>query len=143
MNASLPPESLQRSRIRCVVLIALIVATGLLWRSGILSLPPAVWKYGGDALWALLIFVGLGAIFTRASTLVLGLTATGYSFATEFFQLYQAPWLDSIRSTRLGHLVLGSTFNWPDLIAYTIGVTVGAAVEIWVARFRRQRIHAS
>ena len=123
--------------------MALIIGTGLFWRSGILPLSPFASKYGGDALWALLIFVGFGAIFPKGATLSIGLAAIGYSFATEFFQLVQTPGLESIRGTRLGHLVLGSSFNWPDLIAYTLGVAIGAALEIGHTRFRQRKATGS
>lgn len=39
------------------------------------------------------------------------------AWAVEFSQLYHAPWLDTIRMTTPGRLVLGSTFNGPDLAA--------------------------
>ena len=38
-------------------------------------------------------------------------------------------WIDGIRSTRLGRVVLGSTFNSPDLLAYVIGIALGALAE--------------
>ena len=33
------------------------------------------------------------------------------------------------RSTRLGHLVLGASFNWPDLVAYVVGIALGVVAE--------------
>jgi hypothetical protein len=48
-------------------------------------------------------------------------------------QLYQAPWLNAIRGTTLGHLVLGSTFSWTDMLAYTVGVATGATIEYFLA----------
>ena len=48
----------------------------------------------------------------------------------ECSQLYHAPWIDLIRSTTLGHLVLGSGFIWGDFVAYAIGVGAGALGEI-------------
>lgn len=50
-----------------------------------------------------------------------------YSVATELSQLYHAPWIDGLRATRLGGLVLGFGFLWSDLIAHAAGV-LGAAV---------------
>jgi len=55
----------------------------------------------------------------------------------EFSQLYQAPWIDMVRSTLPGRLILGSTFNWPDLPAYTLGVAMGVGVEFL---FRRRSV---
>lgn len=105
------------------------MATGLLWRSGLLPLSSFIAKYGGDAFWALLVFVGLGFLFPGASTLRITVTSFCFAWAIEFSQLYHAPWLNSIRSTKPGHLVLGSTFNAPDLLAYAVGILLGALAE--------------
>ncbi len=102
---------------------------GLLWRSQLFPLPTAIAKYGGDALWALLVFVGFGILFRTASILRIAVGSLGFAWAIEFSQLYHAPWIDSIRSTRIGSLVLGSTFNAPDLLAYAVGIVFGAFVE--------------
>lgn len=123
-----------RNRMLYAVLAAAVVAVGLLWRSKFMSLPPFLSKYGGDALWALMVFVGLGFLLARASTLTLGLLALTFTWAIEFFQLYHAPWIDAARSTLPGRLVLGATFNWPDLPAYLVGIAVGALIEL---RFRK------
>lgn len=102
---------------------------GLLWRSAFLSLPTFATKYGGDLLWALLVFLGFGFVFHRQSTLRLALLALGFAWAVEFSQLYHANWIDGIRSTRIGALVLGYAFNAPDLLAYAAGVAIGASLE--------------
>ena len=103
---------------------------GLLWRSRWVTLPSFITKYGGDALWALLIYFAFGFVFRRISTLRLSLVALGFAGLIEFSQLYQEPWLNSIRAARLGHLILGSTYNPPDLLAYAVGIALGAIFEI-------------
>jgi hypothetical protein len=47
----------------------------------------------------------------------------------EFSQLYHAPWIDSIRSTFIGHIILGSGFMWFDFAAYAIGIFIGVLCE--------------
>ena len=47
----------------------------------------------------------------------------------EFFQLYEAAWINEVRLTVFGRYVLGSTFNSPDLVAYAVGVMLGASAE--------------
>jgi hypothetical protein len=111
------------------VLALAVIAVGLLWRSKFTPLPPSLSKYGGDALWALMVFVGFGFLFPRASTLIVALLALTFSWGVEFSQLYHAPWIDALRATLPGRLVLGSTFNWPDLPAYALGVGIGAWAE--------------
>jgi Protein of unknown function (DUF2809) len=51
------------------------------------------------------------------------------SCAIEFLQLYQPPWLQAIRATLPGRLILGSTFLWSDLPVYFIGSYLG---WLWV-----------
>jgi glycopeptide antibiotics resistance protein len=90
-------------------------------------------KYPGDALWTIVVFLLLGFALPRVSTLKVTALALLISSAVEFGQLYRAPWLVAIRSTTLGHLLLGSDFNWGDLVAYTIGALIALVVETSIA----------
>jgi hypothetical protein len=110
----------------------LVIVTGLLWRSGLLPLSTFLAKYGGDSLWALVVFLCFGFAFHRSSTMRVGLSAICFAWSVEFLQLYHAHWIDVIRSTHPGHLVLGSSFNSPDLIAYAVGIALGIVAEcLW------------
>jgi hypothetical protein len=106
-----------------------VIAAGLLWRSRLLPLPPFAFKYGGDALWALVVFYGCGFLLSRTSTARVALIALCLAWGVEFLQLYQAPWIEGLRATVPGRLALGSTFNWPDLLAYALGIAAGAISE--------------
>lgn len=123
------PLPAKRIRVRSAGLALAVVATGLLWRADFTPLPPFLSKYGGDALWALMGFFGFGFLLPRASTLTVALLALTFAWGVEFSQLYRAPWIDAIRSTLPGRLVLGTTFNWPDLPAYAVGIVLGALTE--------------
>ena len=116
----------------------MVIASGLLLRSHYVTLSGFIVKYGGDALWALVVFLGFGFILVHASTMRLAAMALLFSWAVEFSQLYHAPWIDTIRSTRLGGMVLGSTFNVPDLLAYAVGIGIGVSLESIWHRTRRQ-----
>ena len=107
----------------------LVIGIGLLWRSGLLPIPYFMAKYGGDALWALVVFLCVGFVCPRSSTVRIGFIAVGFAWSIEFLQLYHAHWIDEIRSTRLGRMVLGTTFNSPDLLAYLIGIALGVLAE--------------
>lgn len=119
----------KRSRFWYSLSILLVIGLGLLWRSPLLHLPPPVAKYGGSALWALLVFLLCGWLAPRAATIRLVIIASGIACAVEFSQLYHAPWIDQIRRSRLGALTLGSVFNWPDIPAYLLGIAAGALAE--------------
>jgi hypothetical protein len=131
-----PARKRARSRLLYALLAVGVVAAGLLWRSGLFPLPQWLSNNGGDALWALMVFVGFGFLLPRASTLTVALLALGVAWGVEFSQLYHAPGIDAVRVTIPGRLLLGNTFNWPDLIAYAVGIALGAWVE-WRWRTRR------
>ena len=132
-------QSIERSGLLYTLAAALVAGLGLLWRSGYLPLSPAIAKYGGDVLWALMVFFVFGFVFRRISIARLILVSICFAWAIEFSQLCHAPWIDSLRSMRIGHLILGSTFNSPDLLAYTIGVAWGAACELLCRKFDKAR----
>jgi len=132
-----------RNRVLYAGLALSVVAAGLLWRSGLITLPPVLSEYGGDALWALMVFVGIGFLLPRASTVTAVLLALTFSWGVEFSQLYHAPWIDAIRATIPGRLVLGSTFNWPDLPAYVLGIATGAWAEWRLRRIRCDRLQTA
>lgn len=52
-----------------------------------------------------------------------------FSYLIEISQLYHAPWIDAIRATALGGLVLGFCFLWSDILCYTVGVLLGIIVD--------------
>ena len=128
MMPSLPaPRS--RNRACYVVAVAITIAAGLASRHFPQYLPACLGKYPGDTLWALMVFLGLGILFRQTSSLRLGLIALGFSFTMETLKLYQPPWLENIRQTLPGQLVLGRGFFWQDFVAYTIGVLFGLILE--------------
>ena len=126
-----------RVRSRPVYAAAVLIVIGLgLWsRSDAGGLPWVVAKYAGDALWGLVVFLGIAFLLSRRSTHVVAALATAFACAVEVSQLYHAPWLDAIRGirgTRPGGLVLGtpaSTFAWADIAAYMVGIAVGIATD--------------
>jgi hypothetical protein len=124
-----PTRAHARSRALYALLAIAVVVAGLLWRSGLIPVPQWLSNNGGDALWALMVFVGFGFLFPHTSTLTVAMLALTFAWSVEFSQLYHAPWIDAIRATIPGKLVLGNTFYWPDLPAYALGIALGSFVE--------------
>lgn len=116
------------------------IALGLASRKFPGLFPAVLGKYPGDALWALMVFCAWGFLIPDCSTQKLALYALITSYADEFSQLYQSPWINHIRSTPIGHLILGSTFSWLDMVAYTVGVTIGAAFKIALGGYRSRHV---
>jgi Protein of unknown function (DUF2809) len=124
---------MQRNRWVYVVLTCAVIALGLASRKWALF-PASLGKYPGDALYALMAFCALGVLLPRKTTIHNAVLALGFCVAIEFSQLYHGPWIDGLRATTLGHLVLGSHFGWWDLVAYAVGVAVGATGEWLLSR---------
>jgi hypothetical protein len=128
----------KRNRLWYTAAAAAVIVLGLASREITGLFPPVLGKYPGDALWALLVFLLLGIARPSWSTPTVALLALTVSFLDEFSQLYQAPWINAIRETGLGHIILGSAFSRIDLIAYTIGITFAALPEYLVFRWPRR-----
>ena len=97
----LPPQPIDS-----IILIALACFLGIGSRRYAHSLPEFIAVYAGETLWASAAFLGIGLILPRVST-----------------------WIDSIRQTTLGGLILGFGFLWSDLVCYALGVELGVLVE--------------
>jgi len=105
------------------------VALGLLSRSNIMALPAFVVAYAGDTLWALMVYWGMRLLAPQQSVIRSATWAVLFSFSVECSQLYHAPWIDDIRATTLGGLVLGYGFLVADLVCYVVGVGAGYSLE--------------
>ncbi|WP_439022478.1 DUF2809 domain-containing protein [Bacillus thuringiensis] len=120
----------KRNRLRYAMFTIIVIILGLSSRKFVFALPDLLNDYLGDALWALMIFIGFGFLFPKIETKKLAVISLLFCYGIEMSQLYHAPWIDSIRTTTLGGLVLGYGFLWSDLIAYTIGVGIGILLEL-------------
>jgi hypothetical protein len=123
------PNPFARKRTWYFATLILVILLGLASRRFPALFPVAIGKYPGDALWALMVFVGWGLIFPRRSTLQIFIFALVTAYGVELLKLYRAPWLDDFRASTVGHLILGSSFSWQNLMAYTIGSAMGALGE--------------
>lgn len=103
---------------------------GLASRSDGIVLPDVISLYAGDTLWALLVFWLVRMIKPVLSIFLSALIALCFAFAIELSQFYHAPWIDAIRATTLGGLVLGFGFQFSDLICYSFGVLIGYILNV-------------
>lgn len=87
-----------------------------------------VGKYAGDALYTVLLYALVVLAAPRVKPLAAGTVALLVSWAVEFSQLSPVPGELSARSA-LARLVLGSTFNPPDLFWYAVGAVLSFLVH--------------
>jgi hypothetical protein len=111
-----------RKRVRYLVLAMGTIAVGLMVHLGGSFLPPAFRDILGDALWAMMIVWWMGVAAPRLALRTRGLAALAVCVAVELSQRYHTPFLDALRATLPGHLVLGSGYDPRDFLAYTAGV---------------------
>ena len=86
-------------------------------------------EYAGYTLWALMAFPLVSTLLAGRPILVRAAITLALAFLVEISQLYHAPWIDAIRQTTVGGLVLGFGFLWSDLVCYSVGVMIGVIAE--------------
>lgn len=84
--------------------------------------------FAGDALYAALIVVLVAFAVPRAPRWVAPVAALAFCWAIEFLQLTPIPHAVSA-SIHGAYFVLGSTFQWIDLVAYAVGVAVAGVID--------------
>lgn len=119
-----------RNRLAYAIVFVLVILLGLASRRYPYLFPSVLGKYPGDALWTIMMFLLVGIALPKISSYRLFGLALLISFCVEFSQLIRFDWLVALRQTRLGHLVLGSTFNFGDLLAYTVGASIALGLEL-------------
>jgi hypothetical protein len=124
-----------RSRWRLLPLLLLVPVLGLASRHPAVPVPRFVSAYAGDALWTVMVYLCILFLLPRVSVLRAALAALGISFAVELSQLVHVPWLDALRAHRFGALLLGRGFVASDLLCYTVGAALAAAVDGAAGRY--------
>ena len=122
-------NKIDRNRLIYLILIFSVILLGLGTRRFSSYLPSFIANYGGDTLWALLVFFIIGFLFNKWPTIKVATYAICFSFFIEISQLYHALWIDALRKTLLGGLILGFGFLWSDLVCYTVGIVIGVIFE--------------
>lgn len=110
-----------RAVVAGVVLLGAGVTIRTLWAG-------PVAKYAGDALYAMLIYALVVFCVPGWRPVKSGAVALAFCWAVEFFQLTIYP-AELSEHSLLARLVLGSTFNPPDLLWYAAGIGALAGLD--------------
>ena len=116
-----------RPRVRYLLAAPAVFALGL--ASRLPAAPELIRTWAGDPLYAVLIYVLVRFLAPGSHLLGSALVAWLTCVAVEVSQLWHPAWLDAVRATRLGALVLGRGFLWSDLAAYAVGVALALGVD--------------
>jgi len=114
-----------------------VIILGLASRRYGSYLPGWVSEYAGDTLWGVMLYLALGIVARTWVPWRLAVLTLAAAYGVEISQLYHAPWIDAVRHTRLGGLVLGYGFLWSDLACYTVGILAACTAESALTGTRR------
>lgn len=128
-----------RNRVVYIIVFLMVIILGISSRSFTDVLPVFVSRHFGDALWASMVYFGCRILFLKQRLLVSVCLSIIFSYSIEFSQLYQADWINGIRSTLLGALILGKGFLGIDLIRYTVGIVISFVLDwSWVNHMKKR-----
>ncbi|MEU9064765.1 DUF2809 domain-containing protein [Streptomyces sp. NPDC048430] len=123
VRASIPRPAVVRAAAAAAALVTVATALGV--RS---AASGDVAKYAGDALYTVLIHALVVLLVPRVRPLTAASAALAFSWAVELAQLTGVPAELAPRSA-VARLVLGSTFNAPDLLWYGVGAGLAWAAH--------------
>ena len=127
----LATPSIRKFRRHLLRFLAVVVPLGI--SSKFYTGPAQFWVSGhaGGILyvvfWILLAFM----IWPTLSSRFVALTVLGITCALEVLQLWQPSALEAVRSTFIGHALIGSTFSWWDFPYYVVGSVLGIFFVRW------------
>jgi hypothetical protein len=84
--------------------------------------------YIGDLLVVILIYCFVKSYFNfSAKHTAIGVLL--FSYATEVMQYFHVVTLLGLQHSRLARIVIGTSFSWEDIIAYTAGIIIVLLIE--------------
>ena len=119
---------MRRKLIIYIPIILLLIVIGLPTRIVPDIFPHWFTTYAGDFIWAMMIFFLYRLLF-KWGTFKTFLIALATTYLIEITQLFHPAWLEYLRSFKLVGLVIGYSFLWSDIVAYTAGISMGAIVD--------------
>lgn len=126
------------NRILYSAVIIITIVTGIFIRIKKAWFPDIVNLYLGDIFYAFMMYYIVSFIAINKKSIFCGLLALIICYSIELSQLYQAVWINEIRQTIPGRLILGSGFLWSDLLAYFLGILAALLIDnLW---FSKQKI---
>jgi hypothetical protein len=91
--------------------------------------------YGGDVLVVILLYC-LVRSFLKVPVVATALGVLAFSFVVEILQYFHFVDRVGLRGNRFAVVVIGSSFEWLDLVSYTLGVALVLLFERLAARRR-------
>lgn len=126
-------------RLWTAVALVVIVPLGLATKRYPIEGLAWVQENSGGALYVVFFCLAALLVWPRARIWIIALAVLAATCGVEVLQLWHPPWLEAIRDTTPGALVLGSTFVWADFPFYFIGAALGWGLMWMLTRPLRPR----
>lgn len=91
--------------------------------------------YVGDVLVVILIYYFVKA-FVHIGVWPLAISTLLFSYLIETLQYFQFVKLIGLGDNRLANIVIGNSFAWEDILAYTIGITIVVFIETYFIKHK-------
>lgn len=131
----LPIKVLSKFRMLYALMVFAFTIAGYCSRLYADKYPAYISEHLGDALWAGMVYLIFRTLWPEKSLFFALIMSLSFCFIIEISQIYQANWINHIRSTTLGALVLGRSFIFIDFIRYTAGVFIAFLIDrYWFSR---------
>jgi Protein of unknown function (DUF2809) len=89
--------------------------------------------YVGDFLVVILVYCFLKS-FLNTPVLTTAISVLIFSYIVEILQYFHIADRIGLQNSRLAKIIIGSSFEWIDLMAYTAGITLVLCIEKIIAR---------
>lgn len=120
--------SFSNKKLLYITIATITIGNGLFIRMKKDWFPETFNVYAGDTLYAFMMYF-LISIIVNKHPVFKAIAALTVCYVIELSQLYKAAWIETIRQTLPGRLVLGSGFLYSDLLAYAIGMALAFFVD--------------
>lgn len=85
--------------------------------------------WGGDVLVVVLLYCFVRGV-TRLNVLAAALAVLVFSWLIETLQYFQIIRILGLEDHVIARTIIGTTFSWSDIVAYTLGIVLVVGVEI-------------
>lgn len=89
---------------------------------------PIIRPYGGDFLVVILIYCFVKS-FVKISNFKAAIGVLIFSYAVEILQYFKIVEILGLQHSNIANIIIGTSFAWADLLAYTLGIAFVLGVE--------------
>ncbi len=96
--------------------------------------------YGGDFLVVILIYCFVKS-FLNTPVMATALAVLLFSYSIETLQYFHLVDMLGLEKSKIARIVIGTSFAWTDLLAYTLGILLVLTVEFTLKNATNKRPH--